>query len=93
MGCGLEGRTNLEAALCECKQIKRVYAWGPRTATVDRYVAEMRAKFADYPITIEAVRDPKQAICEAEEIARSKGRVHDLLGQRISLLLRALRLL
>ena len=32
-----------------------------------------------------------QAICEAEEIARSKGRVHDLLGQRISLLLRALR--
>ena len=32
-----------------------------------------------------------QAICEAEEIARSKGRVHDLLGQRISLLLRTLR--
>ncbi|MGO5116435.1 hypothetical protein ACTQ33_15735 [Candidatus Avoscillospira sp. LCP25S3_F1] len=32
-----------------------------------------------------------QTICEAEEIARSKGRVHDLLGQRISLLLRALR--
>lgn len=32
-----------------------------------------------------------QAICEAEEITRSKGRVHDLLGQRISLLLRALR--
>lgn len=32
-----------------------------------------------------------QAICESEEIARSKGRVHDLLGQRISLLLRGLR--
>lgn len=32
-----------------------------------------------------------QSICEAEEIARSKGRVHDLMGQRISLLLRALR--
>lgn len=32
-----------------------------------------------------------QTICEAEEIARSKGRVHDLLGQRISLLFRALR--
>lgn len=32
-----------------------------------------------------------QSICEAEEIARSKGRVHDVLGQRISLLLRALR--
>ena len=32
-----------------------------------------------------------QAICEAEEIARSKARVHDLFGQRISLLLRALR--
>lgn len=37
--------------------------------------------------TIEHLR----AICEAEEIARSKGRIHDLLGQRISLLLRALR--
>lgn len=32
-----------------------------------------------------------QIICEAEEVARGKGRVHDLLGQRISLLLRALR--
>ncbi len=32
-----------------------------------------------------------QAICEAEEIARGKDRVHDLLGHRISLLLRALR--
>lgn len=37
--------------------------------------------------TIEHLR----TICEAEEIARSKGRVHDLLGQRISLLLRVLR--
>ena len=37
--------------------------------------------------TIEHLR----AICEAEEIARSKGRIHDLLGQRISLMLRALR--
>lgn len=37
--------------------------------------------------TIEHLR----VICEAEELARSKGRVHDLLGQRISLLLRALR--
>ena len=32
-----------------------------------------------------------QAICEAEELARGKVRAHDLLGQRISLLLRALR--
>ena len=37
--------------------------------------------------TIESLR----TICETEEIARSKGRVHDLLGQRISLLLRTLR--
>lgn len=32
-----------------------------------------------------------QTICEAEEIARNKSRIHDILGQRISLLLRALR--
>lgn len=32
-----------------------------------------------------------QTICETEEIARSKGRVHDILGQQISLLLRTLR--
>lgn len=32
-----------------------------------------------------------QVICEAEEVARSKAKVHDILGQRISLLLRAIR--
>ncbi len=35
--------------------------------------------------------DHLHAICEAEEIARSKGRVHDILGQHISLLFRSLR--
>ena len=37
--------------------------------------------------TIEHLR----TICEAEEVARNKDRIHDLLGQRISILLRTLR--
>ena len=35
--------------------------------------------------------DNLQTACKMEELLRGKGRVHDVLGQRISLLLRALR--
>ena len=45
LGCGLEGRTNLEAALCECPGIRLVKAWGPRRATVEKYVEECLEKY------------------------------------------------
>ncbi len=47
LGCGMEGRTNLEAALCECPGIRLVKAWGPRRRTVEKYVEECREKYPD----------------------------------------------
>ena len=55
--------------------------------TVERAFSALEQRGQELRSAIENL----QTICEAEEIARSKGRVHDLLGQRISLLLRALR--
>ncbi len=45
LGCGLQGRTNLEAVLCECPRVETVYAWGPRRPSVERYAKEMEEKF------------------------------------------------
>ncbi|MCI8506769.1 MAG: ornithine cyclodeaminase family protein [Lachnospiraceae bacterium] len=63
-GCGMEGRTNLEAAICECPEICQVYAWAPRRASVERYIEEMREKFPH--VRIEASEDPKQVMREAD---------------------------
>ena len=74
LGCGLEGRTHLEAVLTVCPNVRQVYAWGPRAATVDRYVEEMRCKFPR--VTITAVRDPKPAVREADILACSSPITH-----------------
>lgn len=63
-GCGLEGRTNLEAALCECPGIRQVYAWAPRKASVEEYVEEMQAKFPH--VRIEGSEDPEAVMREAD---------------------------
>ncbi len=73
-GCGMEGRTNLEAALCECPQIEKVYAWAPRQVTVDRYVEEMREKFPS--VSIEGSRDPEQVMREADVFLGSSPVTH-----------------
>ncbi|MCI8466139.1 MAG: ornithine cyclodeaminase family protein [Lachnospiraceae bacterium] len=63
-GCGMEGRSNLEAAICECPGIRQVYAWAPRRESVDLYVEEMSRKFPG--VQIEACEDPKQVMREAD---------------------------
>lgn len=63
-GCGMEGRTNLEAALCECPNIKQVYAWAPRKCTVDVYVEEMREKFPH--VKIEGLEDPEAVMRQTD---------------------------
>lgn len=63
-GCGHEGRTNLEAAICECPEIEQVYAWAPRRVTVDQYVQEMREQFPK--VRIEACDDPEKVMREAD---------------------------
>ncbi len=63
-GCGMEGRSNLEAALCECLNIKRVLAWAPRRVTVDAYVKEMGEKFPD--VEIMACEEPEKVVRQAD---------------------------
>lgn len=63
LGCGLQGRTNLAAVMSECPNVKRVYAWGPRMATVERYAAEMREK---HGVEVIASANPRQAVREAD---------------------------
>lgn len=73
-GCGVEGRTNLEAALCECPAIGHVLAWAPRRVTVDRYVEEMREKFPG--VLIEACDDPETVMREADVFLGSSPVTH-----------------
>lgn len=63
-GCGMEGRTNLEAAICECPGIRQVYAWAPRRESVELYVAQMSKKFPE--VHIEASENPEQVMREAD---------------------------
>lgn len=73
-GCGHEGRTNLEAAICECPCVEQVYAWAPRRSTVELYVEEMREKFPH--VRIEACDDPERAIRDADVFLGSSPVTH-----------------
>lgn len=73
-GCGHEGRTNLEAALCECPEIQQVYAWAPRRVTVDKYVQEMREQFPH--VRIDASDDPEMVMREADVFLGSSPVTH-----------------
>lgn len=73
-GCGHEGRTNLEAALCECPNIQQVYAWAPRRVTVDQYVEEMRVQFPH--VRIDACDDPETVMREADVFLGSSPVTH-----------------
>lgn len=68
LGCGLQGRTNLDAIMSECPNVKRVYAWGPRSVTVARYASEMREK---HNVEVIPVLDPKSAIQESDILLSS----------------------
>lgn len=45
IGCGLQGRTNLRAALAACPGAERVLCWNIRRPGAERYAAEMAAVF------------------------------------------------
>jgi ornithine cyclodeaminase/alanine dehydrogenase len=58
LGCGVQGRTNLEA-LKTLFPVKRVMAYDKAPESAVRYAAEMRARF-DLDVT--AVKDPREAV-------------------------------
>ena len=63
LGCGAEGRTNLEAVLCEAKNVKHVYAWAPRMPKVYTYCEEMSKKLN---ISVEPIENVEQAVRMAD---------------------------
>ena len=69
LGCGLEGRTNLEAALTELPEIGLVKAWAPRKESVEEYAAEARAKYPGLRVTV--CESPEEAVREADVLLAS----------------------
>lgn len=57
IGCGFEGRTNLEAVLAELPGIQQVYAWAPRMPKVLDYCKQMSEKFSIPVVPVEHCED------------------------------------
>lgn len=63
LGCGVQGKTNLEAILVECKNIKKVYAYDLYPEVAEAYAKECSEKFN---IEIIPVKDPKEAVVDSD---------------------------
>ena len=63
LGCGVQGKTNLEAILVHCKNIKKVYAYDLYPEVAEKYAKECSEKFN---IEIIPVKDPKEAVVDSD---------------------------
>lgn len=77
LGCGVQGRTNLEAILNICKNLKRVYAFDKFPEITKRYIAEQSEKF---DIEIVGVDHPKKAVVESDILVTAGPIVHNPEG-------------
>lgn len=68
IGCGVQGRTNLEAIVTAMPNIKRAYAYDIYPENIDAYVKEMSDKLQ---IEIIKVCTPKEAVVDADILATS----------------------
>ena len=59
LGCGTQGRSNLEALMVVCKNLEQVKAYDINERNLREYVKEMAAR---YGISIVAVESPKKAV-------------------------------
>jgi ornithine cyclodeaminase/alanine dehydrogenase len=64
LGCGVQGRSNLEA-LRVCLPLKRVLAYDVDPQAQQRYVEEMSAQFG---LEVVPVREPKQAVAGCDVV-------------------------
>jgi ornithine cyclodeaminase/alanine dehydrogenase len=69
LGCGVQGRSNLEALLVVCKNLEEVNAFDINKSNLQKYVAEMTAK---HKINVTPVFTPREAV-EDCDIAISAG--------------------
>lgn len=63
LGCGVQGRTNLEALLVTCKNIKRVYAFDIYPEIAKKYAEEQGEKFG---VEIIPVATHKEAVVDSD---------------------------
>jgi len=59
LGCGVQGRSNLEALTTVMRDLEEVRAYDVSSSNLQRYVEEMSAKFG---ITVKAVKGPRDAV-------------------------------
>jgi len=59
LGCGVQGRSNLEALLVVCKSLNEVKAYDVSTQSLSRYVEEMTAK---HRVKVVPVDSPRRAV-------------------------------
>lgn len=59
LGCGVQGRSNLEALLIVCKGLEEVKAYDVNAENTRRYVEEMSAQFG---IKVVSANSPKKAV-------------------------------
>jgi ornithine cyclodeaminase/alanine dehydrogenase-like protein (mu-crystallin family) len=59
LGCGVQGRSNLEALITVCKNLEEVKAYDINTENLHRYVEEMTVK---HGVRIVPVDSPKKAV-------------------------------
>lgn len=59
LGCGVQGRSNLEALLAVCEKLKEVKAYDVNNENLYRYVEEMRRK---YDVQVIPVNSPREAV-------------------------------
>jgi ornithine cyclodeaminase/alanine dehydrogenase len=59
LGCGVQGRSNLEALTVVCKGLEEVKAYDVNAENLHRYVEEMSAK---HGVTVVPVGSPKKAV-------------------------------
>lgn len=62
IGCGRQGRSDLDALLAECPQVQSVVAWGPNAPTVERYCAETSARHGREIRRVDTVRAAVEGI-------------------------------
>ncbi|HSB71379.1 MAG TPA: ornithine cyclodeaminase family protein [Candidatus Methylomirabilis sp.] len=63
IGCGVQGRSHLEAMLVQFPGIRRVVAYDQRPAALTRYVQEMQARRG---VSVRAATDCESAVREAD---------------------------
>jgi len=68
LGCGVQGRSNLEALRVRCKNLEEVKAYDISERNLDRYVEEMTAK---HGLKVVPVSSPKEAVENCDIIVTS----------------------